>query len=102
MRRRSKSQARKSPRADVRSPVTGMALPDGLGDTTSLHQSFRPLTATRHGNKYLALVKGGLSRQVDIYAMTAAQFTAVRSANTHGGGFILKWGFPELPLPQQR
>ena len=97
IRRCFKCQARKSPRKAVRWPVIGMPLPDGPGEAISLDH-FGPLPVTKNGNKYILLVTDRFSRRAAMYGITAAQFTAVGTADILVNDFIPKWGCPRSLL----
>ena len=57
-----------------------MALPEGPGIVVSVDY-FGPLPVTPRGNTYILLFTDRFSRRADMYAVTAAEFTAEGPAN---------------------
>ena len=90
-------QARKSPRMCVHWPVINIPLPDGPGEAISLDY-FGPLPTTSDGNKYILLITDRFSRRASMYAVCAAQFTAVGTADIVVNDYIPKWGCPKSLL----
>ena len=72
-----KCQARKTSRLTVQWPVISMPLP---GITVSV-EYFGPLPVTPRGNTYILLFTDCFSRRADMYAVTAAEFTAEGAAD---------------------
>lgn len=90
-------QARKSPRMCVRWPVITIPLPDGPGEAISLDY-FGPLPTTSDGNKHILLITDRFSRRASMYAVCAAKFTAVGTADILVNDYIPKWGCPRSVL----
>ena len=57
---------------------------------------FLPITA--HGNSYILLFTDRFSRRADMFAVTAAEFTAEGTANILVNRFIPLWGYPSTIL----
>ena len=57
-----------------------MPLPEGPGVAVSVDY-FGPLPVTPRGNTYILLFNDRFSRQADMFAVTAAEFTAEGTAN---------------------
>ena len=64
----------------VRWPVISMPLTEGPGIAVSVDY-FDPLPVTPQGNTYILLFTDRFSRRADMYAVTAAEFTAEGTAN---------------------
>ena len=75
-----KCEALKTSRLTVRWPVISMLLPEGPGIAVSVDY-VGPLPVTRRGNTYILLFTDRFSRRADMYAVTAAEFTAEGTAN---------------------
>ena len=74
-----KCQARNTSRLTIRWPVISKSLPEGPGTTVSVDY-VGPLPVTPRGNTCILLFTDCFSRRVDIYAVTAAEFTAEGTA----------------------
>ena len=88
-----KCQARKTSRLTVRWPVISMPLPEGPGVAVSVDY-VGPLPVTPRGNTYILLFTYPFSRRADMYAVTAAEFTADGMANVLINRYIPLWGCP--------
>ena len=97
VRRCLKSQARKPSRQSIRWPTLYIPLPNGPGKSVSVDY-FGPLPTTARGNSYILLFTYRFSRRVDMFAVTAAEFTAEGTANILVDRFIPVWGFPPTLL----
>ena len=64
----------------VRWPVISTPLPEGPGIAVSVDY-FGPLSVTPRGNTYILLFTDRFSRRADMYAVTAAEFTAEGTPN---------------------
>ena len=60
--------------------------------------SFGPLPVTPRGNTYILLFTDSFSRRADMYAVTAAEFTAEGTANFLINRCIPLWGCPRSIL----
>ena len=74
-----------------------MPLPEGPGIAISVDY-FGPLSATPRGNTYILLITGRFSRRADMFAVTAAEFTAEGTANILVNQYIPLWGCPRTIL----
>ena len=86
-------QARKSSRQTARWPILCLPLPSGPGVSISVDY-FGPLPTTPRGNTYILLFTDRFSRRADMYAVTAAEFTAEGTADILVNRFIPLWGCP--------
>ena len=86
-----KCQARKTPRLTVRWPVISILLPPGPGIAIGV-DNFGPLPVTPRGNIYTLLLTDRFSRRADMFAVTAAAFTAEDTANILINRCIPLWG----------
>ena len=86
-----KCQARKTSRHTVRWPIISIPLPTGPGIAVSVDY-FGPLPTTPRGNAYILLFTDRFSRRADMYAVTAANYTAEGIANVLVDRFIPLWG----------
>ena len=59
---------------------------------------FAPLLVTPQGNTYILLFADRFSRRADMYAVTAAKFTAEGTANIPINRYIPLWGCPRSIL----
>ena len=92
-----KCQARKTPRLTVRWPIISKPLPEGPGIAISVDY-FGPLPVTPRGNTYILLITDHFSRRVDMFAVTAAEFTAEGTVNIPVNKYIPVWGCPRTIL----
>ena len=92
-----KCQARKTSRLTVRWPVISLPLPNGPGQAVSVDY-FGPLPVTPRGNSYILLFTDRFSRRADMYAVTAAEFTAEGTADIFINKYITLWGCPATLL----
>ena len=84
----------------VRRPTITFPLPEGLGIAVTI-DFFGPLPVTPRGNTYILLFTYRFSRRADMYAVTAAEFTAESAANNIINRYISLLGMPaEHPLGQ--
>ena len=72
-------------------------LPNGPGISVSVDY-FGPLPIMTRGNSYILLFTDRFSRRVDMFAETAAEFTAEGTANILVNRFIPLWGCPSTRL----
>ena len=72
-----------------------MSLPEGPVIAVSV-DSFGPLPVTPRGNTYILLFTDSFSRRADMYAVTAAEFTAEGTANIPINRYIPIWGCPRI------
>ena len=93
IRRCLKCQARKTSRQTIRWPTLSMPLPNSPGITVSVDY-FGPLPLTPRGNLYILLFTDRFSRRADMYAVTAANFTAAGTADILIDQYITLWGCP--------
>ena len=93
VRRCLKCQARKTSRQTVRWPTLTIPLPNGPGISVSVDY-FGPLPITARGNSYILLFTDRFSRRADMFAVTAAEYTAEGTANILVNRFIPLWGCP--------
>ena len=75
-----KCQALRTPRLSARRPVILLPLPPGPSIAVSV-DNFEPLPVKPRGNTYILLFTDRFSRRGDIFAVTAAEFTAEGMAN---------------------
>ena len=87
MRRCLKCQARKISRQTIRWPTLSIPLPNSPGIFVSVDY-FGPLPITTQGNSYILLFTDRFSRRADMFAVTAAKFTAEGTANILVNRFI--------------
>ena len=97
VRRRLKCQARKTSRQTIRWLTLSTPLPNGPGISVSVDY-FGPLPITAGGNSYIFLFTDRFSRLVDMFAVTAVEFTAEGTANILVHRFIPLWGCPPTLL----
>ena len=97
VRRCVKCQARKTSRQTVRWPTRPVSLPNSPGISVSVHY-FGPLPTTAQGNSYILLFTDRFSRRADMFAVTAAEFTAEGTANFLVNRYIPLWGCPSTLL----
>ena len=88
-----KCQARKTSRLTVRWPIISMPLPERPGIAVSVDY-FGPVPVTPRGNTYILLFIDRFSRQANMYAVTAAEFTAEGTDNNITNRYIPLWGCP--------
>ena len=74
-----------------------MPLPEGPGIAVSVDY-FGPLPVTPRGNTYILLFTDRFSHPTDMYAVTAAEFTAEGAANILINRYIPLWGCPRSML----
>ena len=74
-----------------------MPLPEGPGVDISVGY-FGPLPVTPRGNTYIFLITHRFSRRADTFPVTAAEFTAVGTANILVNKYIPLWGCPRAIL----
>ena len=70
-----------------------MPLPEGPSTPVSVDY-FGSLLTTPRGNTYILLFADGFSCRADMYAVTAAEFTAEGTANIVINRYIPLWGCP--------
>ena len=97
VRRCLKCQARKTSRQTIRWPTLSIQLPNGHGISVSVDY-FGPLPIRARGNYYIPLFTDRFSRLADMFAVTAAEFTAEGTANILVNRFIPLWGCPSTLL----
>ena len=90
-----KCQARKTSRHTARWPVISLPLPNGPGETVSVDY-FGPLPLTPRGNTYILLFTDRFSRRADMYAVTAAEFTAEGTADILTTLLALRQAWPPM------
>ena len=93
IRRCLKCQARKTSRQTIRWPTLSLPLPNSPGITVSVDY-FGPLPLTPRGNAYILLFTDRFSRRADMFAVSAAQFTAAGTADVFIDKYITLWGCP--------
>ncbi|CAB1111666.1 unnamed protein product [Ectocarpus sp. CCAP 1310/34] len=59
---------------------------------------FRPLPVTAKGNSYISLFTDRFGRRADMFAVTAAEFTARGTAHIFVNQYMTKWGCPTTLL----
>ena len=74
-----------------------MTLPERSGIAVSVDY-FGSLPVTLRGNTYIQLFTDRFSRRADMYAVTAAKFTAEGTANIPINRYIPLWGCPRSIL----
>ena len=97
VRRCPKCQARKSSCQTIRWPTFSIPLPNGPGISVSVDY-FGPLPITARRNSYILLLKDRFSRRADMFAVTAAEFTAEGTANILVNCLLSLWGCPSTLL----
>ena len=97
VRRCLKCQARKTSRQTIRWPTLFIRLPNGPGISVSVDY-FRPLPITARGNSYILLFTDRFGRRADMFAVTAAEFTAKGTSNILVNRFIPLCGCPSTLL----
>ena len=97
VRRCLKCQARKTSRQTIRWPTLSIPLPNSPGISVSVDY-FGPLPTTARRNSYILLFTDRFSRRADMFAVTAAEFTAKGTANILVNRFIPLWGCPSTLL----
>ena len=98
VRRCLKCQARKTSRQTIRWPTLSIPLPNSPGISVIVDY-FGPLPTTARRNSYILLFTDRFSRRADMFAVTAAEFTAQCNANIAVNCFILLWGRLSTLLP---
>ena len=88
-----KCQAPKASRQTVRWATITTPLPEGPGIAVSV-EYLGPLPVTPRGNTYTLLFTHRLSRRADMFAVTAAEFTAGGTASIPINRYIPLWGCP--------
>ena len=91
VRRCLRCQARKTSCQTIRWPTLSVPLPNSPGIPVSVDY-FGPLPTTARGNAYILLFTDRFSRRADMFAVTAAEFTAEGTANILVNRFIPLWG----------
>ena len=86
-----KCQERKTSRQTVWWPTTTMPSPEGSGIAVSVDY-FSPLLVMTRGNTCILLFTDRFSRRADMFAVTAAEFTAEGTANILINRYIPLWG----------
>ncbi|CAB1107752.1 unnamed protein product [Ectocarpus sp. CCAP 1310/34] len=81
----------------ARWPVIAMPLPKGPGTVVGV-DFFGPLPVTAKGNSYILLFTDRFSRRADMFAVTAAEFTARGTAHIFVNQYMTKWGCPTTLL----
>ncbi|CAB1106512.1 unnamed protein product [Ectocarpus sp. CCAP 1310/34] len=74
-----------------------MPLPQGPGTVVGV-DFFGPLPVTAKGNSYILLFTDRFSRRADMFAVTAAEFTARGTAHIFVNQYMTKWGCPTTLL----
>ena len=97
VRRCLKCQARKTSRQTIRRPTLSIPRPNGPGISVSVDY-FGPLPITAQGNPYILLFTDRFSRRADMFAVTAAEFTAEGTGSILVNRFIPLWGCPPTLL----
>ena len=97
VRRCLKCQAQKTSRQTIRWPLLSIPLPNGPGISVSVDY-FGPLPITARGNSYILLFTDRFSWRADMFAVTAAEFTAEGTAYILVNRFIRLWGCPSTLL----
>ena len=93
IRRCLKCQARKTSRQTIRWSNLSLPLPDGPGVSVSVDY-FVPLSLTPRGSSYILLFTDRFCCRAEMYAVAAAQFIAVGTADILIDKFIPLWGCP--------
>ena len=83
-------QAQKTPRLTARWPVILIALPPEPGIAMRVDY-FGPLPATLWGSTYILFCAHRFSRRADMFAVTAAEFRAERTASVHSNRHNPLW-----------
>ena len=97
MRRCLKCQARKTSRQTILWPTLSIPLVNSPGISVSVDY-FGPLPITARGNSYILLFTDRFSRRADMFAVTAAEFTAEGTTDILVNRFIPFWGCPSTLL----
>ena len=97
VRRCLKCQARQTSRQTIRWPTLSVPLPSSPGISISVDY-FWPLPTTARGNSYILLFTDRFSRRAELFAVTAAEFTAEGTANILVNRFIPLRGCPSTLL----
>ena len=92
-----KCQARKTPQLTVRWPIISMLLPEGPGVAIRVDY-FGPLPVTPRGNTYILRITDRVGRRADMFAVTAAEFTADGTVKILVHKYIPFWGCPRTIL----
>ncbi|CAB1106763.1 unnamed protein product [Ectocarpus sp. CCAP 1310/34] len=71
--------------------------PEGPGTVVGV-DFFGPLPVTAKGNSYILLFTDRFSRRADMFAVTAAEFTARGTAHIFVNQYMTKWGCPTTLL----
>ena len=90
-----KCQARKTSRHTARWPVIFLPLPNGPGQAVSVDY-FGPLPLTPRRNTYILLFTDCFRRRADMYAVTAAEFTAEGTADILTTLLTLRQAWPPM------
>ena len=97
VRRCLKYQARKTSRQTIRCPTLSVPLPNSP-DISVTVDYFGLLPTTARGKFYILLFTDRFSRRADMFAVTAAEFTAEGTANISVNRFIPLWKCPSTLL----
>ena len=92
-----KCQARKTSRQTVRWSTLPVPLPNSPGISVNVDY-VGPLPNTARGNSYILLFTDRFSRRSDIFAVTAAEFTAEGTVNILVNRYIPLWRCPSTLL----
>ena len=84
---------RKTSRHTIRWPTLSLPLPNGPGITVSVDY-FGPLPLTPRGNVHILLFTERFSLRADMFAVSAANFTAAGTADILLNECIPLWGWP--------
>ena len=87
----------KTSRQTIRWPTLSIPLSNRPGISVSVNY-FGPLPITAGGSSYILFFTDWFSRRADMFAVTAAEFTAEDTANILVNRFILLWGCPSTLL----
>ena len=77
----------------MRWAILSLPLPSGPGVAVSV-EYFAPLPVTLQGNSYMLLITDRFSRRAEMYAVSAAEFTAEGTADILANKYIALWGCP--------
>ena len=86
-------QARKTSRHTIRWPTLSLPIPNGPCITVSVDY-FGPLPLTPRRNVHILLLTDRFSRRVDMFAVSAENFTAAGTADILLKEYIPLWGCP--------
>ena len=90
-------QARKTSRQTARWTIIAMPLPQGPGTVVGVN-FFGPLPLTAKGNSYILLFTDRFSRRADMFAVTAAEFTAKGTANIFVNQYMTSRGVDQVRI----